>query len=115
MNIIEYIQTERKKNPIRQSELPEVLGVSKQRFYQIMNNGDCSIAAARKMLRVLGKDLVLKKWDDTVDDINSDGVLNALEESDTSVKDAQTIMAAMGFCLDVKEVEDTSHESDLEE
>ena len=56
MTILEYVNQQMKDQGINYLQVAESLGVSAQRFYQIIHAEDVSFITARKLLNAIGKD-----------------------------------------------------------
>lgn len=108
MNIIDYITTERKERHVRYTDFTEAMLISSQRFYQIMEQDDCSFSTARRMLAVLGQDFDIEGDGET--NIDRDGMFRELEKTNIMVEDVEKILDAMGLKLNISDVTEETHD-----
>lgn len=111
MNIVEYINTERKEQGVSFSKFTEALGFSMQRFYQYMNQDDIRFGMARKMLCVLGKDFnIVQLADGTEAGINVGEMLENLEESEIMYNKAEAIISETGYKIVIVDAPEVTHD-----
>lgn len=99
MNLFEYIKKEKKQQGLNYKEIPEVLGISPQRFYKIMEQEDCQLSVARKMVNALGKNLEIRKTDGASADVDSEDTLHKLEVSRATLSISKTMVEMAGYAL----------------
>lgn len=114
MNIIEYITNERKGKKVSHTEFTKAMGISHQRFYQIMGQDDCRFGIARKMLKVLGKDFDIQKPDGSRSEVNAAETFAKLEEANAMFSNAEAMVAAIGLTLAVIDLSEETHKETQE-
>ena len=114
MNIIEYITKERKEKNVGYMEFVNAMGISSQRFYQIMDQEDCHFSIARKMLKVLGKDFDIQQTDGSPAGVNVADTIKKLEEANAMFSNAEAMVGAIGLTLAIVDLPEEAHEETQE-
>ncbi len=111
MNIIEYITKEREEKNVGYMEFVRSMGISSQRFYQIMDQDDCHFSIARKMIKVLGKDFDIQKPDGSPAEMDVAETLSKLEDANAMFSNVESMVEAIGLVLVIEDLPCESHES----
>lgn len=114
MNIIEYITKERDNKGVGYKEFADALGISSQRFYQIMGQEDTHFSIARKMVRVLGQDFDIQKPDGSPAEMNVAETLSKLEDANAMFSNAEAMVEAIGLVLTIVDLPEEAHEERTE-
>ncbi len=105
MTIMEYIEEERNRRELHFKYIPEKLGISWQRYYQIKSQQDCRFDIAKNMLAAIGQEFDVRGKDGEILDIDVAEFIGKLIESDVMFEKAKEIVEAAGFTLYIKDAE----------
>ena len=114
MNIIEYITKERDNKGVGYKAFADALGISSQRFYQIMGQEDTHFSIARKVVRVLGQDFDIQKPDGSPAEMNVAETLSKLEDANAMFSNAEAMVEAIGLVLTIVDLPEEAHEETQE-
>ena len=114
MNIIEYITKERDNKGVGYKAFADALGISSQRFYQIMGQEDTHFSIARKMVRGLGQDFDIQKPDGAPAEMNVAETLSKLEDANAMFSNAEAMVEAIGLVLTIVDLPEEAHEETQE-
>lgn len=114
MNIIEYITKERDNKGVGYKAFADALGISSQRFYQIMGQEDTHFSIARKMVRVLGQDFDIQMPDGSPAEMNVAETLTKLEDANAMFRNAEAMVEAIGLVLAIVDLPEEAHKETQE-